>query len=117
LVDDLVHVRLQGTDASARVKLGDRLPFSSVLDRVGLAEEVEQYLPVDESTTTMIEGCLDVSTLERWPRFLRISTNFQPFTLKAEDDLDKLGNVNIYDAGGDADDWSVFLVQLLKNEM
>jgi hypothetical protein len=70
-----------------------------VLDRVGLAEEVEQYLPVDESTTTMIEGC------------------FQPFTLKAEDDLDKLGNVNIDDAGGDADDWSVFLVQLLKNEM
>ena len=110
-------MRFKGGNTSSGIEFRNGFSFLSVLDRIGLTEEVEHYLPIHESATAMVERCLDMAWLALSCRNFSLRTNLQPVILGIEDGLDDLGDINVNNAGSDAHDWSIFFVQFFKDEM
>lgn len=99
LIDGLVHVRLKSERCRRRVVLGNGLSLLCMLDRVGLAENVVNNLPIYKGAAAVVEFGL------------------QPVLLGVEDGLDQLRHVDIEHVRCDPHDWSILVVKTLQLKM
>lgn len=112
-------MRLKAGGSSGGIVFGNGLALFVMLDGVGLAEEVQNDLSVDEGAASMVELGLRglLSTPTPVSGVFLGETNLEPLALDVEHGLDHVGDVNVDDVGRDAHNGAMLLVEPLQLEL